>query len=57
MRKTVVITLIVAIVASVSGISCIKYLNGNKKILFYYRYFDTDSLKYEAAKFLIDNMQ
>ena len=56
MRKTVVITLIVAIVASVSGIYCIKYQNGGKKTLFYYRHIDTDSLKYEAAKYLLTNI-
>ena len=56
MKKTAIITIIVAIVASVSGIFCIKYQNGSKKTLFYYRYIDTDSLKYEAAKFLLANI-
>ena len=46
MKKTAIITIFVAIVASVSGIFCIKYQNGSKKTLFYYRYIDTDSLKY-----------
>ena len=59
-KRFILIITIVALIITTFCLSIQRIINMQDKkatILFYYKYIDNDSLKYNAAKFLLDNMQ